>query len=169
MGGGRTSLERIEASVSMKRVIVQHTLHAPIERVFEALANHESYAGLTGVRRTRMLRNGRSRRVGVGAVREMWTTLAFFREQITAYLPPHRLDYRIIASQPRLDHAGASVRLEEVDGGTRVTWITSFRVHMPAACRVLANPIAAWQTQRGLHSLLSALEQRLAATTVPAT
>ncbi|MDN5874291.1 MAG: hypothetical protein L0H29_07935, partial [Sinobacteraceae bacterium] len=91
----------------MKRVVVHRTLHAPIDRVFAVLENCENYVGLTGVRHTRILRNGRSRRMGVGAVREMWTTLAFFREQITAYLPPFRLDYRIIASQPRLDHAGA--------------------------------------------------------------
>lgn len=148
----------------MKRVVVHRTVHASIERVFAALADYEEYTGLTGVRRARLLRHGRSRRLGVGAVREMWTTLAFFREQITAYLPPYRLDYRIIASQPRLAHGGASVRLEEVSGGTRVTWITNFRVDLPAVLGTIGTPIAAWQTRRGLHMLLSALEHRLAAT-----
>ncbi|HEU0198487.1 MAG TPA: SRPBCC family protein [Nevskiaceae bacterium] len=150
----------------MKRIVVRRTLNAPIDRVFAALADYESYAGLTGVRRARLLRHGRSRRLGVGAVREMWTTLAFFREQITAYLPPHRLDYRIIASQPRLDHAGASVQLEEVKGGTRVTWTTSFRVHLPAALGIVGTSIAAWQTRRGLVTLLTALASQLEA--VPA-
>lgn len=147
----------------MKRVVVSRILHAPIDRVFAALADYEEYMGLTGVRHARLLRHGRSRRAGVGAIREMSTTLAFFREQITAYLPPYRLDYRIIDSQPRLDHGGASVQLEDIGGATRVTWTTSLHVHMPAFFGTLATSIAAWQTRRGLYSLLGALERRLVA------
>lgn len=149
----------------MKRVVVRHILHAPIERVFAALSAYEDYAGLTGVRAARVLRYGRSRRAGVGAVREMSTTLAVFREQITGYYPPYRLDYRIIGSQPRLDHGGASVQLEDIGGRTRVTWTTDLSVRLPALLGTIGTSLAAWQTRRGLRSLLAALEDRLAHTT----
>ncbi|TAM11844.1 MAG: SRPBCC family protein [Nevskiaceae bacterium] len=148
----------------MKRVVVRRTLHAPIERVFAALSAYEDYAGLSGVRGARVLRYGRSRRAGVGAIREMSTTMAVFREQITGYFPPYRLDYRIIGSQPRLDHGGASVQLEELGARTRVTWTTNLSVRLPALLGTVGTGIAAWQTRRGLRSLLAALEDRLAAT-----
>src|SRR4051812_26281597 len=100
----------------MRTVKVERVLDAPIERVFELLSDHAGYAKLPGVKAARLVKEGASERDGVGAEREIRVTGAWFREVVTAFERPSRMDYRIVASRPPLEHEGGSVRLREVGG-----------------------------------------------------
>jgi uncharacterized protein YndB with AHSA1/START domain len=115
----------------MRTIRVQRTLKAPIEDVFEVLADYEGYVRFPGVRSAKVVRPGSSERNGLGAVREIDLGSAWFREEITAFERPSRLDYHILKSRPSMEHEGGSIRLRPVEGGTEVTlrgWPPSLRL-----------------------------------------
>src|SRR5690606_40825054 len=80
----------------MYKVLVSKTIHAPIEKVFEILADHEGYVSFPGVRKAELIQEGTSPRNGVGAVRRLGLGPISIDEEITEFQAPSLLGYRIV-------------------------------------------------------------------------
>ncbi|MDB5986246.1 MAG: hypothetical protein JWR16_1299 [Nevskia sp.] len=145
----------------MRTIIVKHTIQAPIEQVFDLIADHARYDQFPGVRKSTLIRNGKPSKNGVGAIREIDAGKAWFREEITAYQRPTRMDYQIVRSFPPLQHRGASVQLKKVGNATEVTWTSTVRLKVPLIGDLL-TPLLASQLAKSFKRVLQAIGRRLA-------
>lgn len=146
----------------MQTLTVQRTIPAPIEKVFDVLADHANYKQFPGVVDSKLVKEGKADRNGFGAVREIRVKQGWFREEITAYERPRRFDYLIIETSLPIEHRGGSVTLEAVAGGTQVTWTTTLRVKIPLIGGLL-TPVALAPLRKAFGAMLKATERRLAA------
>lgn len=145
----------------MRTILVRRVLRAPIARVFDVIADHAGYVAFPGVRRASLLQRGTTDPNGVGAVREIDTGAAWFREEVTAFERPTRMEYVITASRPPLRHRGGVITLREVIGGTEVEWTSTFAVDLPVV-GPLATALAARAMSRAFDAMLRATEARAA-------
>jgi uncharacterized protein YndB with AHSA1/START domain len=145
----------------METVVITRVINAPIERVFDVVADHANYAEFPGVTGSRLVREGHLQRNGVGAVREIESAGGWFQEEITAFEPPHRFEYRIVAARPELEHRGGSMLLARTAGGTSVTWTSTFHLRWP-----LIGGLATWLfaplVGRAFGAMLDDVERRIA-------
>jgi uncharacterized protein YndB with AHSA1/START domain len=146
----------------MQTITVKHTIKAPIEKVFDIIADHANYKLLPGVKDSKLIKLGSPTKNGVGAVRWIDAGLARFTEEIVRYERPTRLDYQIVKSFPPVEHRCGIVRLEKSPDGTVVTWTSTIEAKVPVLGRLL-TPILASQLSKGFLHTLQAIERRLAA------
>ena len=146
----------------MKTVTVTRTINAPIEKVFDLLADHGNYQKHFGVKESKLVKEGKPDKNGLGAVRYIDSGPIQFEETITQYDRPRRYDYLITKCSAPLEHEGGSIRFESVGMATKVTWTSVMRVKLPIVggllTKVLANRIG-----RAFGSMLKETERRLAA------
>lgn len=114
---------------------VERTIAAPPDKVFAYLADPAALAATPLVLRTGWT-NGRTE-AAVGAIREVLTTGFWFREEITAYDPPHSYSYLIIKSIPAFGHEGGTLTFTPVDEGTHVDWDTTYSHPLHGGGRVM--------------------------------
>jgi uncharacterized protein YndB with AHSA1/START domain len=110
---------------------IERVVSAPIDAVFTVLTDHRGYASMTPLRRSELEREGTPPPNGVGAIRRLSLAGPPMREEVTAYEPPRRFAYRLLSGLPVRDHTG-DVSLEEVAGGTRVTYRVRSTARTPA-------------------------------------
>ena len=146
----------------MKTVTVTRTINAPIEKVFDLLADHANYKANFGVKDSKLVKEGKPDRNGLGAVRWIDAGIMQFEEEVTHYDRPRRYDYLIIKCSAPLEHQGGSLRFESVGTATRVTWTSTMRVKVPLA-GLLLTPILARRIGQAFGSMLKETERRLAA------
>jgi uncharacterized protein YndB with AHSA1/START domain len=102
---------------------------APREAVFERLTCHEDMRHWPGVSDCRLIRPGTPRN-GLGAIRAVHHTRWFHvEEEVVHYDPPRRFDYVLVRGLA-VDHR-ASVRLEERDGVTTVSYEVALASRIP--------------------------------------
>lgn len=137
-----------------RSIRVERRLDAPPGAVFEILADHARYDRFDGIRRSELVRRGDPAPNGVGAVRWIWLGPLRFEEEITAFEPPRRIDYRIreVKTLP-FRHERGSIRLQADGTGTRAVWTSSFQIPVPVFGRVM-DRIFARQLGRGFAHLL---------------
>ena len=123
----------------VSEVRLEMELEAPLEGVFDAMADHGRYYRFRPISQSELTREGDADKNGVGAVRRLRAGLLRFDEEITAYERPNRLDYLIIDVNVPLDHDGGSIRFEPTKSGTKVLWTSSFRITTP----VVGGPLGA--------------------------
>lgn len=117
----------------MRTIRAERTLDAPIEAVFDVLADHADYDRFGGIRRAELVRAGDGEPNGVGALRRIVIGPFTFEEAITAFEPPARLDYLIVKINAPYRHEGGSIRLTEIaEGGTNAVWTSSYEIPIPA-------------------------------------
>lgn len=103
---------------------VERTIAAPPERVFAWLADPANLIVAPMVLRTGWAKD--SAAPGLGAIRDVVATGMWFREEITAYDPPHSYSYRIMRAVPAFkDHVG-TLTFTPSGGGTHVDWTISY-------------------------------------------
>lgn len=146
----------------MKTITVTRTIPAPIEKVFDLLADHASYQANFGVKGSKLVKEGKPDKNGLGAVRWIDAGLMQFEEEITAYDRPRRFDYLIIRCSAPLEHQGGSVRLESIGNATKVTWTSIMRMKVPVIGGLLTR-ILAGKIGQAFGSMLKQTERRLAA------
>ena len=146
----------------MQTITVKRTINAPIEKVFDVLADHGNYKSFPGVSDSKLLKEGTPDRNGLGAVRRIETPGVWFEEKITAYERPRRFDYLITACKLPLEHQGGSLRFESTGGGTEVTWTSTMRLKVPVIGGLLTK-LAASKLGQAFGSMLRETERRLAA------
>ena len=143
----------------MHTVTVTRTIDAPIEQVFALLADGEGYKRIAprAIRTAKLVRPGATEKFGVGALREFDARVFWFREEITAFEAPNRIDYRIRASRPNMDHLGGRFQLDATPGGTKVTWTSTYRLPVPVV-GALAEKLIAGPTALAFGTLLRGID-----------
>jgi uncharacterized protein YndB with AHSA1/START domain len=140
---------------AMRRSIrVERRLDAPPDAVFEVIADHARYDRFDGIRRSELVEPGGPVPNGLGAVRWIWLGPLRFEEEITAFEPPHRLDYLIrdVRTLP-LRHEGGSIQLAPDGAGTQAVWTSSFEVPVPLVGSAI-DRIFSLRLERGFGHVL---------------
>jgi uncharacterized protein YndB with AHSA1/START domain len=121
---------------------VHSILRAPIDRVFDAVSDHEGFFRHPGIERCVVTRPGDEEKNGLGAVRELDGGGYHFIEEIVRFERPSRFDYRIRSltrgkrAMP-IEHELGWLELSETAEGTRVDWRSRFRFRIPLIGRLL--------------------------------
>jgi len=120
----------------MGRAAVHRELvvRAPLEQVFERLADHEGMADWPGVQRCKLVREGAPKN-GLGAVREITAYGLKLQEEVVRFDPPRGFDYSIVKGVP-VDHLG-SISLRDEGGATRLTWHVRIESRVPLLAQAL--------------------------------
>ena len=146
----------------MRTVRVERKVDASPERVFELIADHANYDRFRAITGSELVSEGDPPPNGVGAMRRIRVGPIRFEEEITAYEPSSRLDYLIVRLNLPFDHRGGTMRLSEEEGGTRVEWISTFRIPIPVVGG-LQERIWAPILTRGFRRVLEDVERMAAA------
>lgn len=146
----------------MQTITVTRTIKAPIDQVFELLSDHANYKSFGGLKDSRLVREGKTEKNGLGAVRLIDAGAAWFEEEITAFERPTRMDYVIRRSRPPIQHEGGSVRLKETAAGTEVVWTSTLRFNIPLVGDFLTRLVAP-QLSKSFGGMLKSVERKLAA------
>lgn len=119
---------------------------APIERVFEFLADHHHFASLFGGSCT-VIREGddRAEPQGCGSVRRLGPGPLSFDETIVAFDRPNGIDYVISRGSPIKNHRG-TVRLQRRGDHTVLDYRIVFDGRLPGTGALVAQALQlAWK------------------------
>jgi len=145
----------------MVTITVERTIAAPPDEVFAWLNDSSNYTAAPLCLREKRTRDGEGAPYGVGAIREVLGVGAWFREEITAYEPPHTFSYLIVKSVPAFDHQGGTITVTPVSAGAQVHWTTSFTHPGGIAGRALER-VTEPLLRTAFNGILTACEQKLA-------
>jgi uncharacterized protein YndB with AHSA1/START domain len=108
----------------MVEIHLQRTIAAPVEAVFDWLADPANLAAAPLVLKAGYAKG--SSGPGAGSVREVTGAGTWFREDITAYDRPRSYTYLIVRSFPPFKHEGGTLTFTGSGVGTRVDWLTNY-------------------------------------------
>jgi uncharacterized protein YndB with AHSA1/START domain len=108
----------------MVEIHLERTIDAPVEQVFDWLADPVNLAAAPLALRGRWAKG--SSGPGAGAVREVIGVGTWFREEITAYDRPRSYSYLIVRAFPPFDHEGGTLTFTAAGDGTRVDWLSNY-------------------------------------------
>lgn len=116
---------------------------APVEKVWEALADHEGMASWGPGMKVALATEGSAERNGVGAVRRISApgpgpTVV---EEITRFEPGRALGYKALSGVPFKNYAG-EVELTPAGDGTRIAWTITADQRVPLAERLAITAVA---------------------------
>jgi uncharacterized protein YndB with AHSA1/START domain len=135
------------------QIEVTQAIAASPDKVFAIYTDHVGWERWAGVKEVVLRQTGDPPPNGLGAIRVIRARGMAIEEEITAFEPPRRLGYRLVAGAPVRDHAG-EVRFEPDAAGTRVTWTVRFRPLVPGTGWLLRRVL-----ERGLRDVLTALAE----------
>jgi uncharacterized protein YndB with AHSA1/START domain len=118
--------------------------NAPIERVFEAVSDHERFFTGGRIESCRVIQPGREEKNGLGALREVIAASVRYVEEITVFERPNRLAYQIRECNRPIRHEGSQLDFVARGEGTEVTWTARFAV--PG----LLGPLVTWLWRKAL-------------------
>lgn len=145
----------------MFNIRVERVVKKNINDVFDVLVAHENYGQLPGVKSARLLECGREERNGEGALREVDLGAFVFKERITHFERPYKMDYRIESSKPLpMRHDLGEIRLTEEGEFTRVVWASKGHIKVPLLGNLLFDRLFNKQGAAGFHSVLKSIEKR---------
>jgi uncharacterized protein YndB with AHSA1/START domain len=140
---------------------VERTITAPPERVFDWLADPTNLTAAPLALRAGFAKG--SSGPGTGAMRQVTGLGMWFREEITAYDPPHSYSYRIVRSFPAFDHEGGALTFSPSGDGTHVEWVSTYTHPARAggkAMEVVSSRLLRWSFLAILAGCAKALEVR---------
>ena len=146
------------------RVLVH--IDAPVDRVFEAVSDHENFLRSDGTT-AKVIREGSAERNGLGCVREVRAgRRTRYVEEITAWERPSGFGYTILETSMPLRHLGSRLEFTSSGQGTDVVWTANFEIPVP----ILGRPLRAWVDRRltmAFTNMLHAAKVRLEAPLTP--
>ena len=142
----------------MARIHLEKTLAAPIDFVFDKLADHGNYKTFRGVKSSEVLEPGETEPNGKGALRRISNGMTTFSERITEFDRPNRLDYLIEDVNAPMVHHGGTITLTPAGQGTRVVWISTFDLTTRFAAKPL-GALAAATFKQGFASVLRDIDR----------
>jgi len=122
----------------------------PVERVFNALADHNNLSNVFGIP-VKRIQDGYDDVNGVGSVRALGIGPLATQETVVALEPNVSIDYEITKNGGPLQNHHGRIDFEPTSRGSRVTWtivFDSFPVIGPVTKKVLETAIT-----RGLKKL----------------
>ena len=146
----------------MQTVTVKRTINAPIGKVFDLLSDHANYKLFPGITDSKLLREGKPDKNGVGALRRVETPRIWFEEEVTVFERPRRFDYRITKASLPLEHEGGRVELQSTAEGTVVTWTSTVGFKVPLIGGLITKLMAP-TLGKAFAVMLKDTERRLAA------
>lgn len=108
----------------MVEIHVERTIAAPVEQVFDWLADPANLAAAPLVLKAGYAKDSPGH--GAGAVREVVGIGTWFREEITAYDRPGGYSYLIVRSFPPFNHEGGTLTFTGSRDGTHVDWLSNY-------------------------------------------
>ncbi|SHG99257.1 Ribosome association toxin PasT (RatA) of the RatAB toxin-antitoxin module [Jatrophihabitans endophyticus] len=114
----------------------------PREEVFALFADRENYRALVPPVGARLVRPGRDRRQGEGAVHRVGLGPLGLREQIVALEPGRSFTYRAVTPLPVRHYIGVVDFHDDPRGGTRVDYTLDVEAVVPVPGPLLAVVVA---------------------------
>jgi uncharacterized protein YndB with AHSA1/START domain len=108
----------------MVEIHVERTIDAPVERVFDWLAEPANLAAAPLALKAGYAKD--SPGTGAGALRQVTGVGTWFREKITAYDRPRSYSYLIVRSFPPFNHEGGTLTFTPSGDGTHVDWLSNY-------------------------------------------
>ncbi|QNI07624.1 SRPBCC family protein [Mycobacterium kubicae] len=142
----------------MVEIHVERTIAAPIEDVFDWLADPKSLTAAPLALKAGYRKD--SPPPGAGAVREVIGAGMWFREDITAYNRPHSYSYLIVRSVPAFNHDGGTLTFTSIGEGTHVDWLTNY-THPAYAGGKLMEAVSRRLLRSSFQSILDACAKAL--------
>ena len=102
----------------------------PPEAIFDLLAASANWPEWSLIDEAIIQKQGEKHVDGVGSVREFRTGKNVIVEEITRFERPGRISYRLVSGLAVRDYH-ADISLEAVEGGTALSWQTSFASAIP--------------------------------------
>lgn len=136
-------------------IVIERTLKAPPEVVFDAIATPDGLRASQGVRKVELLETGTPEPHGVGAVRLVDLGVVVFEERVDVFERPQRFEYLIRRARPPFTHHGGSLLVEPDGTGSRVRWTTTVSAGRPVLTRALAAALKV-----GLTRVLAGIDRR---------
>ncbi|MHB8657109.1 MAG: SRPBCC family protein [Solirubrobacteraceae bacterium] len=96
-------------------------VNASIDTVFEVLTDHRAYSEFTALRRVKLEQEGDPAPNGAGAIRALYAIGPPIREQVTEFVRPTRMVYRMLSGAPVRDHVG-TVDLSDAGTATQIVY-----------------------------------------------
>lgn len=135
----------------MQEIELRGTIAASRPAVWRVLTDHCGWTRWAGVKEVVLRQQGDPPPNGLGAIRVVRKSGIAVEEEITAFDPPQRLAYRLVAGIPIRNHEG-EVCLDLSESGTRVTWRARFDPIVPLTGGLLKRALA-----RELQNILDRL------------
>src|SRR5271154_5072191 len=122
----------------MRNIREKVHIDAPIERVFDAVSDHERFLKSADGTATTLLRAGDAERGGLGCLREVKVgRRAWYVEEITAWQRPSYFEYTIRKASLPIRHEVSCLTFTAAAGGTDVEWTSRFAIPIPIVGRLL--------------------------------
>ena len=135
----------------MPEIHLQGTVAAPRDAVWRVYTDHRGWTRWAGVKEVVLRQQGDPPPNGLGTIRVIRSGGIAIEEEITAFDPPKRMAYRLIAGLPVKNYE-AEVRFDESESGTAISWDISFQPRIPFTGTLLARVM-----KRGLQDVLDRL------------
>jgi uncharacterized protein YndB with AHSA1/START domain len=119
----------------MVEIHLERTIAAPVDRVFDWLADPASLAAAPLALKGSWAKGTTG--PGTGAVREVIGVGTWFREELTAYDRPNSYTYLIVKAFPPFNHEGGTLTFTPAGDGTHVDWLTNYTHPAAAGGKVL--------------------------------
>ncbi|MBB3603357.1 uncharacterized protein YndB with AHSA1/START domain [Mycolicibacterium sp. BK556] len=145
----------------MVHLHVEKTIYAPPQEVFDWLADPVNLNAAPLIVTSDWAKDSPAP-AGLGAMRTGFAIGLWFREEITAYDPPHSYSYLIVKSVPAFEHEGGTLTFTPDGEATRVDWDSTY-TH-PArgggkAMEALTSKLLPWNFRAILNGCAKALER----------
>jgi Polyketide cyclase / dehydrase and lipid transport len=144
----------------MQTATMRRSVAAPIDEVFDWIADGENWASVPGMFYSRVQRADGPEPNGVGSIRKFASVASKVTEVVTGFERPRYMSYKALSMTPRIDHEGGSITFQEIPGGTEVFWTTTFRVTTPVVAGLLTR-LYARLVQMGMVSVTRTAERAL--------
>jgi hypothetical protein len=126
-----------ETATCMSPASMRRSIAAPIDEVFDWMADGMNWASVSGMFYSRVQPTDGPEPNGVGSIREFASAASKATEVVTGFERPRYMSYKVLSSIPSLEHDGGSITFQEIPGGTEVFWTTTFRVTTPVFAGLL--------------------------------
>ena len=111
---------------------VERLLEAPIEYVFNQLADPVNFTQFPGVSKSEILKPGDIHPNGKGAIRMVKFGIIKLEEEIIEYIAPVMIQYIVRSSEPfTIDHKLGLIKFEQRGDKTKVVWISEGEYKTP--------------------------------------
>ena len=111
------------------KVVIKEVVNAPVAKVFEVFADHQSFAGLLGGSCTR-IQEGADEPNGLGSVRRILPGPLSFDETIVKFERNKSIHYQITRGGPLNNHIGV-IEFTDLGGKTQVDYVIRFDGKFP--------------------------------------